>query len=91
MIRHLLEGGACFRPGLLKEIRYVQFNAIFESGFSYFHLFIMTESGGSSEKLKPRRKNYHDVNPGVSGCVVLPLCWFFLNNSERVKAVTLAF
>ena len=91
MIRHLLEGGACFRPGLLKEIRYVQLNAIFESVFSYFHLLIMTESGMSSEKLKPRRKNYHDFNPGMGGWVVLPLCCYFLNNSETVKAVTLAF
>ena len=39
-------------------------------------------------------KETNDFNPnlgGGGGGVILPTCWFSLNNSEKVKALTLAF
>ena len=43
---------------------------------------------------KVNLKEINDFNPnlgGGSGGVILPPCWFSLNNSKMVKAVTLAF
>ena len=43
---------------------------------------------------KVNLKEINDFNPnlgGGSGGVILPPCWFSLNNSKTVKAVTLAF
>ena len=43
---------------------------------------------------KVNLKETNDFNPnlgGSGGGVILPTCWFSLNNSETVKVVTLAF
>ena len=43
---------------------------------------------------KVNLKERNDLNPNLDwdgGGVILPTCWFSLNNSETVKVVTLAF
>ena len=41
---------------------------------------------------KVNLKETNDFNPNLGGGgVILPTCWFSLNNSETAKAVTLAF